>query len=116
MTELVTTKVVQTGFLKTKRPVDAMRRALARSFPDAVELLTETMNDVSEKKSVRLDAAKLLMTTYVTVVKDASNDEIKRLESQIKYVDRAAAAELETDDDTPQLDYGNIADPEDIPQ
>jgi len=106
--EVIPAKVVQTGFLKTKRPIDAMRRSLAKSFPDAVEFLTETMNDITEKKSVRIDAAKTLMATYVSVVKESNSDEIKRLESQIKYVDRAAIADLSTDDNSPDLDFDNI--------
>lgn len=107
------------SFIERKRPIDPLRRKLAKLSGAAIDVLEETMNNAANTPKVRADAASTLLSTYKSVLTIDTDDKLRRMELQIKHYDdmyklgaSTAAPEDDEDDDTPLLDFDNIADVE----
>jgi len=105
------------SFIERKRPIDTLRRKLARCSPAAIDMLEKIMKDLNNPASERASAAKVLLSMYADILHKDSQDKIKRLEMQLKYKEAidllngtTVPDQYDGDDDTPLLDFDNIED------
>jgi len=112
----VTTTQVARGFITKNKSRDSARRKLSKYFNNSVEFLASTINDPQEATSMKVTAAKILVTKYLDVLKEENMDKIYRLEKQLQYFkDSVPDGEFETEEDednTPLIDFDNIVDVE----
>ena len=105
-------KLVASGFLRKNKARDSAKRKLARHFMASVDVIASIMEDPKEKADVRVKAASLIAGKYLDVLKEESNDEIRRLEAQLRLNNSLEdAGEFSTDDedvDLPLVDFDNI--------
>ena len=113
----VTTKLQENGLIAVKRPIDASRRRLAKTFNPAVDklesLLEKDFVDSSDK--AKAEICKLLIQTYIGILKDDSAEKLKAKEMYFKYQEQmdkqlGGSTVEEESDDSPLLDFENIQD------
>ena len=109
----ITTK--NKSFIERKRPIDTLRRQLARCSPAAVATLENIMQDADNSPTERANAARTLLSFYSEILHKDSQDKIKRLEMQLKYKEAIDLLNGTTvpdndDDDTPYLSFDEITD------
>lgn len=101
------------SFIERKRPIDTLRRKLARASPAAIDVLEKIMNDPDSSTSERSKAATTLVSLYAEILHKDSQDKIKRLEMQLKYKEAIdmlnGATTNDDDDDSPLLDFENVS-------
>lgn len=105
------------SFIERKRPIDTLRRKLARCSPAAIDMLEKIMKDLSNPANERASAARTLLTMYADILHKDSQDKIKRLEMQLKYKEAmdllngtTVPQQEDDDDESPLLDFENITD------
>lgn len=104
----ITATSIAQGFIDRKRPTDAIKRRLAKSYMPTLDKLEAMAENPKTSEKTVVTILKFLCTEYRDVLNQDSNDRIKRLELQLKYygVDGLPDAEFSTDED----------DEDDVPQ
>lgn len=110
---------VSQGFISKNKARDAARRKLARYFNSSIEFLAATMENEEEKTNLRVEAAKVISTKYLEVLREENNDKIRRLELQISHFGKSGggggefdATDDDEEDNTPLLQFDTIVEPE----
>ena len=115
---IVKSTQVSQGFITKNKARDAARRKLAKYFNSSIEFLAATMENDEEKTNLRVEAAKILSTKYLEVLREENNDKILRLEKQIQHYGKTEGGEFETTEDeeeydnSPLLQFDTIVEPE----
>ena len=113
----VSTLIAENGLIAVKRPVDAVRRKLAKTFNTDVDfldgLLEKEFLDTSDK--AKFEICKFRIQSYMSVLKDDSAEKLKAKEMYFKYQEQMdkqlGGSTVEEDtDDSPLLDFENIQD------
>ena len=111
----VSTRVLENGLIAVKRPIDACRRKLAKTFNTDVDfldtLLEKDVVDTSDR--AKYEIAKFRIQTYLGVLKDDSAEKLKAKEMYFKYQEQmdkqlGGSTVDESEDDSPLLDFENI--------
>lgn len=108
---------VSQGFISKNKARDAARRKLAKYFNNSIEFLAATMENDEEKTNLRVEAAKVISTKYLEVLREENSDKIRRLELQIAHFGKSGGGEFDAtdddeDDNTPLLQFDTIVEPE----
>ena len=116
VTVVKSTQVSQ-GFITKNKARDAARRKLAKYFNNSIEFLAATMENEGEKTNIRVEAAKVISTKYLEVLREENSDKIRRLELQISHFGKSEGGEFDAtdddeDDNTPLLQFDTIVEPE----
>lgn len=113
----VSTRVLENGIIAVKRPIDACRRKLAKTFNTDVDfldtLLEKDVVDTSDR--AKYEIAKFRIQTYLGVLKDDSSEKLKAKEMYFKYQEQmdkqlGGSTVDEDTDESPLLDFENIQD------
>ena len=113
----VSTRVLENGLIAVKRPIDACRRKLAKTFNTDVDfldtLLEKDVVDTSDR--AKYEIAKFRIQTYLGVLKDDSAEKLKAKEMYFKYQEQmdkqlGGSTVDEDTDESPLLDFENIQD------
>lgn len=75
------------GFLKKKQDHKMRKRRMDSYASNAVSILAEIAADKSEPSKDRVTAAKSILDYQMALYKDDNNEEVRRLELQLKYAD-----------------------------
>ena len=111
----VSTLIAENGLIAVKRPVDAVRRKLAKTFNTDVDfldgLLEKDFLDTSDK--AKFEICKFRIQSYMSVLKDDSSEKLKAKEMYFKYQEQmdkqlGGSTVDESEDDSPLLDFENI--------
>ena len=111
----VSTKVLENGLIAVKRPIDACRRKLAKTFNTDVDfldtLLEKEVVDTSDR--AKYEIAKFRIQTYLGVLKDDSAEKLKAKEMYFKYQEQmdkqlGGSTVDEDTDESPLLDFENV--------
>ncbi len=111
----VSTLIAENGLIAVKRPVDAVRRKLAKTFNTDVDfldgLLEKEFLDTSDK--AKFEICKFRIQSYMSVLKDDSAEKLKAKEMYFKYQEQmdkqlGGSTVEEESDDSPLLDFDNI--------
>lgn len=112
----VSTLIAENGLIAVKRPVDAVRRKLAKTFNTDVDfldtLLEKPQLDTSDR--AKFEIAKFRIQSYMSVLKDDSAEKLKAKEMYFKYQEQmdkqlgGSTVEDSEDLDSPLLDFENI--------
>ena len=112
----VSTRVLENGLIAVKRPIDACRRKLAKTFNTDVDfldtLLEKDVVDTSDR--AKYEIAKFRIQTYLGVLKDDSAEKLKAKEMYFKYQEQmdkqlgGSTVDESEDLDSPLLDFENI--------
>ena len=114
---IVKSTQVSQGFITKNKSRDAARRKLAKYFNSSIEFLAATMENDEEKTNLRVEAAKVISTKYLEVLREENSDKIRRLELQIAHFGKSEGGEFDAtdddeDDNTPLLQFDTIVEPE----
>ena len=110
-------KVQENGLIAVKRPIDSVRRKLAKTFNTDVDfldtLLEKPQLDTSDR--AKFEIAKFRIQSYMSVLKDDSAEKLKAKEMYFKYQEQmdkqlGGSTVDEEIDDSPLLDFENIQD------
>jgi hypothetical protein len=113
----VSTRLQENGLIAVKRPIDSVRRKLAKTFNSDVDfldgLLEKPQLDTSDR--AKFEIAKFRIQSYMSVLKDDSTEKLRAKEMYFKYqeqMDRQLGGSTMDDfsDDSPLLDFENIQD------
>ena len=113
----VTTRLQENGLIAVKRPIDQVRRKLAKTFNsdiDYIDVLLEKENvDTSDR--AKFEMCKFRIQSYMSVLKDDSAEKLKAKEMYFKYQEQmdkqlGGSTVEEESDDSPLLDFENIQD------
>lgn len=113
----ISIKVMENGLIAVKRPIDAVRRKLAKTFNSDIDyidkLLAKDTVDTSDR--AKFEMVKFRIQSYMNVLKDDSAEKLKAKEMYFKYkelMDRELGGSTieEDSDDSPLLDFENIQD------
>lgn len=100
-------KVVETGFLrKQTHDLNKPIRLIAKELESIIEKLVQLTESKDEK--ISKGACESLLDYMCKMTEQRDRDEIQRRLAHIKY--GGGARTLETEDDTPLIDFGNIQD------
>ena len=111
----VTTRLQENGLIAVKRPIDAVRRKLAKTFNsdiDYIDVLLEKENvDTSDR--AKFEMCKFRIQSYMSVLKDDSAEKLKAKEMYFKYQEQmdkqlGGSTVEEEDDMSPLLDFENV--------
>ena len=111
----VSTRVLENGLIAVKRPIDACRRKLAKTFNTDVDfldtLLEKDVVDTSDR--AKYEIAKFRIQTYLGVLKDDSAEKLKAKEMYFKYQEQmdkqlGGSTVDEDTDESPLLDFENV--------
>ena len=112
----VTTRLQENGLIAVKRPVDQVRRKLAKTFNSDIDfldtLLEKEFVDTSDR--TKYEIAKFRIQSYMSVLKDDSAEKFKAKEMYFKYQEQmdkqlgGSAVDDSNDLDSPLLDFDNI--------
>jgi len=113
----VSTRLQENGLIAVKRPIDAVRRKLAKTFNTDVDfldgLLEKEFLDTSDR--AKYEIAKFRIQSYMSVLKDDSAEKLKAKEMYFKYQEQmdkqlGGSTVDEDTDESPLLDFENIQD------
>lgn len=113
----VSTLIAENGLIAVKRPIDSVRRKLAKTFNTDVDfldtLLEKPQLDTSDR--AKFEIAKFRIQSYMSVLKDDSAEKLKAKEMYFKYQEQmdkqlGGSTVEEESDDSPLLDFENIQD------
>lgn len=111
----VSTRVLENGLIAVKRPIDACRRKLAKTFNTDIDLIDNLLEKetVDTSDRAKFEMVKFRIQTYLGVLKDDSAEKLKAKEMYFKYqeqMDRQLGGSTveEDTDDSPLLDFENI--------
>lgn len=100
--------VREVGFARRQNhPLKKLLNSLTKESEDAVEVILAIMNDDKADDKTRLAAASKLLDLQRQVAQDINQDELQRLIANVKF---GGPKELETDDDTPAIDFSVVQD------
>lgn len=111
----VSTLIAENGLIAVKRPVDGVRRKLAKTFNSDVDfldgLLEKEFLDTSDK--AKFEICKFRIQSYMSVLKDDSAEKLKAKEMYFKYQEQmdkqlGGSTVEEDSDDSPLLDFENV--------
>ena len=112
----VSTRVLENGLIAVKRPIDACRRKLAKTFNTDVDfldtLLEKDVVDTSDR--AKYEIAKFRIQTYLGVLKDDSAEKLKAKEMYFKYQEQmdkqlgGSTVDDSEDDMSPLLNFDEI--------
>ena len=111
----VSTRVLENGLIAVKRPIDACRRKLAKTFNTDVDfldtLLEKDVVDTSDR--AKYEIAKFRIQTYLGVLKDDSAEKLNAKEMYFKYQEQmdkqlGGSTVDEDTDESPLLDFENV--------
>lgn len=77
------TKEIPT-FVKKKHELDKLLKSIEKVSPEAVKLLTDTMNNEKIELKVRIDCAKTIIELNKSLAQQISADEMARLIAEVK--------------------------------
>lgn len=97
------------SFLETNK-LEQLLKQLTKASNNAVQLLTELVNDTEQDKKTRIDAAKYLIDKRIEVSNAISKDTLTRLVAEHKI--NGAPKNLKTinseEDEGPSIDFDNV--------
>jgi hypothetical protein len=100
--------VREVGFARRQNhPLKKLLANLTKESEDAVEVILSIMNDDKVDQKTRLAAASKLLDLQRQVAQDINQDELQRLIANVKF---GGPKELETEDDTPAIDFSVVQD------
>ena len=111
----VSTLIAENGLIAVKRPVDGVRRKLAKTFNSDVDFLDRLLEkkflDTSDK--AKFEICKFRIQSYMSVLKDDSAEKLKAKEMYFKYQEQMdkhlGGSTVEEDaDDSPLLDFETV--------
>lgn len=111
----VTTRLQENGLIAVKRPIDQVRRKLAKTFNsdiDYIDVLLEKENvDTSDR--AKFEMCKFRIQSYMSVLKDDSAEKLKAKEMYFKYQEQmdkqlGGSTVEEESDDSPLLDFETV--------
>lgn len=113
----VSTLIAENGLIAVKRPVDAVRRKLAKTFNADVDLIDTLLakDNVDTSDRAKFEMVKFRIQSYMSVLKDDSAEKLKAKEMYFKYQEQmdkqlGGSTVEEESDDSPLLDFENIQD------
>lgn len=113
----VTTRLQENGLIAVKRPIDQVRRKLAKTFNSDIDFLDTLLEKetVDTSDRAKYEIAKFRIQSYMSVLKDDSAEKLKAKEMYFKYQEQMdkqlGGSTVEEDtDDSPLLDFENIQD------
>lgn len=102
-------KVREVGFhRRNSHPLKKLLASLTKESEDAVEILVALMTGKDTDDKTKLAAASKLLDLQRQIAQDINQDELQRLIANVKF---GGPKQLETEDDTPQIDFSTIVDP-----
>lgn len=113
----VTTRLQENGLIAVKRPIDQVRRKLAKTFNSDIDFLDTLLEkeNVDTSDRAKYEIAKFRIQSYMSVLKDDSAEKLKAKEMYFKYQEQmdkqlGGSTVEEESDDSPLLDFENIQD------
>lgn len=113
----VSTRLQENGLIAVKRPIDAVRRKLAKTFNGDIDLIDELLEkeNVDTSDRAKFEMVKFRIQSYMSVLKDDSAEKFKAKEMYFKYQEQmdkqlGGSTVDEESDDSPLLDFENIQD------
>ena len=110
-------KVQENGLIAVKRPIDAVRRKLAKTFNTDVDLIDKLLEkeNVDTSDRAKFEMIKFRIQSYMSVLKDDSAEKLKAKEMYFKYQEQmdkqlGGSTVDEDTDESPLLDFENIQD------
>ena len=111
----VTTRLQENGLIAVKRPIDQVRRKLAKTFNSDIDFLDTLLEKetVDTSDRAKYEIAKFRIQSYMSVLKDDSAEKLKAKEMYFKYQEQmdkqlgGSTVDEETDE-SPLLDFDNI--------
>lgn len=101
--------VREVGFARRQNhPLKKLLNSLTKESEDAVEILVALMTGKDTDDKTKLAAASKLLDLQRQIAQDINQDELQRLIANVKF---GGPKQLETEDDTPQIDFSTIVDP-----
>lgn len=111
----VTTRLQENGLIAVKRPIDQVRRKLAKTFNSDIDFLDTLLEKetVDTSDRAKYEIAKFRIQSYMSVLKDDSAEKLKAKEMYFKYQEQMdkqlGGSTVEEDtDESPLLDFENI--------
>lgn len=111
----VTTRLQENGLIAVKRPIDQVRRKLAKTFNSDIDFLDTLLEKehVDTSDRAKYEIAKFRIQSYMSVLKDDSAEKLKAKEMYFKYQEQmdkqlGGSTVEEEDLDAPLLDFDNI--------
>ena len=113
----VTTRLQENGLIAVKRPIDQVRRKLAKTFNSDIDFLDTLLEKehVDTSDRAKYEIAKFRIQSYMSVLKDDSAEKLKAKEMYFKYQEQmdkqlGGSTVDEDTDESPLLDFENIQD------
>ena len=113
----ISIKVQENGLIAVKRPIDSVRRKLAKTFNADVDLIDTLLakENVDTSDRAKFEMVKFRIQSYMSVLKDDSAEKLKAKEMYFKYQEQmdkqlGGSTVEEESDDSPLLDFENIQD------
>lgn len=113
----VSTRLQENGLIAVKRPIDAVRRKLAKTFNSDIDLIDTLLEkeNVDTSDRAKFEMVKFRIQSYMSVLKDDSSEKFKAKEMYFKYQEQmdkqlGGSTVDEDTDDSPLLDFENIQD------
>lgn len=110
-------KVRENGLIAVKRPIDKVRRELAKVFYTDLEMMSKILEtkELGATEKIKVEVLKFRMQAYLNTLKDDSAEKFKAQELYFKYKDLmdkqlGGYTVEEEDEDSPLLDFENIQD------
>ena len=112
----VTTRLQENGLIAVKRPIDQVRRKLAKTFNSDIDFLDTLLEKehVDTSDRAKYEIAKFRIQSYMSVLKDDSAEKLKAKEMYFKYQEQmdkqlgGSTVDESEDLDSPLLDFENI--------
>ena len=113
----VSTRLQENGLIAVKRPIDAVRRKLAKTFNTDIDLIDKLLEkeNVDTSDRAKFEMIKFRVQSYMSVLKDDSSEKFKAKEMYFKYQEQmdkqlGGSTVDEGMDESPLLDFENIQD------
>lgn len=111
----VTTRLQENGLIAVKRPIDQVRRKLAKTFNSDIDFLDTLLEKehVDTSDRAKYEIAKFRIQSYMSVLKDDSAEKLKAKEMYFKYQEQmdkqlGGSTVEEESDDSPLLDFETV--------
>jgi hypothetical protein len=109
-------KVQENGLIAVKRPIDAVRRKLAKTFNTDVDLIDKLLekDNVDTSDRAKFEMIKFRIQSYMSVLKDDSAEKLKAKEMYFKYQEQmdkqlgGSTVDESEDDMSPLLNFDEI--------
>lgn len=109
-------KVQENGLIAVKRPIDRVRRKLAKTFDSDIELIDTLLEkeNVDTSDRAKFEMIKFRVQSYMSVLKDDSAEKFKAKEMYFKYQEQmdkqlgGSTVDDSEDDMSPLLNFDEI--------